>query len=350
MLALTFALSGAVARAGDAAFNDWLDAASADVTSQIAYSAHILPVAGKTPLGEGDIEVLKAMAVVRYVSNRMSVLRYGGLSLIGQSPLTTWEAIQNGAGICGNHAEAAILLARKVGLRARPVQFFRYGADGRQSHIAVEIFARGAWRYFDVSYRTWFLSPGNDELDVASYADIAARGEAVFQRRTDEASLTMVLNRLQDGDALEYLARWPNRIVLVDAGGEVPLRPANARDADGRLNWDIGGLPNYIGRAKNYGVPAGGAISLTLDAGDRPVSQLVFQNPSLACGEGRIVVRRAGKRVVATSPLQALVARGGTLPIPNGRTGEPIRVAIDAPGQAVCAMAFTGISGLIGRT
>lgn len=343
-LAIVTALFAQTAHA-EQGFEDWLDGAYEHVQTEISYAAEVAAdrESGEAHVSAADLEILRAIALVRYVSNRMSPARYGGLSFAGKAPVSTWDAIQNGAGLCGNHAEAAIRLARRLGLEARAVQFYRYGQSGLNSHIVVEIFAGGAWRFFDVSYRTWFLRRGGGELAIASYEDIAASGPDAFERRTDEAALTLVLNRMQRGNVFEYLSPWPQRFVLVDMGGEARFKLSDTDDA---LSWDLRGVPNYVGRAYEYGRPAGAALTIALDTGGHVLKGLEFRLPSLGCGEGWIVVRAPDSGVLARKSLQDVAKADGVVAFSRPHHGATLKVSVESKSTEVCHMAFAGVSGM----
>ncbi|WP_186418066.1 transglutaminase domain-containing protein [Bosea sp. CS1GBMeth4] len=189
-------------------------------------------------------ELFKAFAAVEganAVRAALSTGRYSYLLARAKSrlPTNSETCLEEGAGICGNHVEAFLAIMEALGVKARPVQFF-YSTEGmRESHIAVEVFFLGGWRFIDVTWGFAVPREGGG-IQFKSLEEIRANpdGEGL-ENAFDAWSLFARANR---GDPLAYLRR-PELDVLVDGKGLVTVSVPDGPEMIERFEH----LPNYVG-------------------------------------------------------------------------------------------------------
>ena len=122
-------------------------------------------------------EFFSALATANFVQARMSSLNYSILSVEKKKlPTNVEECLEKRAGICGNHVAAFLEIAKRLGLRARPVEFYFRGDKPQKnhSHICAEVYYGGRWRIFDITWGTYFHKPGG-ALDDLADIDIVTR-------------------------------------------------------------------------------------------------------------------------------------------------------------------------------
>lgn len=134
-----------------------VDRAVEDVRSGVAYAARVLPSA--------DHDYLTALAVTTYVVGHVSAPAYGyRKEVAGESlPTSPEQALEMGAGICGEAATTAIALYDRLGVPAREV-WITYSGGG---HMTVEVYYAGAWHWFDPTFG-FFYGPGADVESIAT--------------------------------------------------------------------------------------------------------------------------------------------------------------------------------------
>ena len=80
-------------------------------------------------------EFFSALATANFVQARMSSLNYSILSVEKKKlPKNVEQCLEKGAGICGNHVAAFLELSKRLGLRARPVEFYFRGDKPQKNH------------------------------------------------------------------------------------------------------------------------------------------------------------------------------------------------------------------------
>lgn len=101
-------------------------------------------------------------ALMDYVHTNVSPTRYAKLT---KKPVTVPEILETKAGICGSQIMTALAIADRIGLKARPVEFYGHTGAARWSHIAIEVWANGGWRFFDITWNTVYRKhPGSRTL------------------------------------------------------------------------------------------------------------------------------------------------------------------------------------------
>ena len=120
-------------------------------------------------------EFITSVSLMNHVQRIVSPLRYSVLAGAGENmPTTVEQCLESRAGICGNQVECFLLLAKQLDLRSRSVEFYMHGEQpsGNSSHIGVEVYFSGGWKFFDVTWGTYFQN-----LDgICSIAEVRENG------------------------------------------------------------------------------------------------------------------------------------------------------------------------------
>jgi len=110
-----------------------------------------------------SVDFVKTSILISQIQSIVSPRKYSELSASGKwLPATVEECLENKAGICGNQVACFLALAEDLELRARPVEFYLHGDEpvGNSSHIGVEVQFSGDWRFFDITWGTFFRRKG----------------------------------------------------------------------------------------------------------------------------------------------------------------------------------------------
>ena len=110
-----------------------------------------------------SVEFVKTSILMSQIQSIVSPRKYSELSTSGKRlPVTVEDCLENKAGICGNQVACFLALAEYLELRARPVEFYLHGDEpaGNSSHIGVEVQFLGDWRFFDITWGTFFRRKG----------------------------------------------------------------------------------------------------------------------------------------------------------------------------------------------
>lgn len=174
--------------------------------------------------------------------------------------------LAEGYGICGNQTALFVALAEKVGLQARPVQFFYYADKMRQSHIAAEVYYGRSWHYFDSTWGTFFLTDAMNPYSVAPASRLA-----------DHKKLTRVENATQPWAYWLRAYNAPDPFAFLDGPfsviynydtGEIALHDVDPESGIISLS----NINNYVGDAQDNGRFTGIALSFPPLAGERDVA------------------------------------------------------------------------------
>jgi hypothetical protein len=325
--------------------DEWVDRAADYVRGEVAYA--VRASGGKRTFSPGEVEVLLAATAVRYVSNRLSSLRYGFLVRMQgrEAPTSPAMAVELGIGSCGNHIATTHALVRRLGLKTRSVQFYWIGSRGSASHILAEVHAGGAWRLFDVTWGTWFTRSAANPLDIVSYAELEGDRLESFHRHIDVTSPAYVTARLSGIDPFEYLRAWDIKSVVIGMNGTVWL-PGQATDEEDGEQWIPRDAPNFAGRTLDHGELASGTVQLALVSNHGHTRGLVFNDAVVACRKGEVVVTGDG-RAVSRSTLPAGSARSHfRITWPEAVQARTFGVRVESPDDAPCYFVFRSISAL----
>jgi len=209
-------------------------------------------------LNNADKEQLKsfftAISIMNYVQSHISSTQYGFILYYFpiQLPKTLEECFSKGAGICGHHSWAFLVLARKLGLPARSVEFYWTSSNGQpNSHAAVEVKYGGEWRYFDVTWSTFFIPPGRagilNESDVLSFKEVQALSDIETYRITNQSILAYRIHIIAGINVFEYIRK--SRSILFGKEGRIYFEPDKIGD---KLVFTPMHKPNYIGAVLDY--------------------------------------------------------------------------------------------------
>lgn len=235
-------------------------------------------------------------ALMDYVHANVSPTRYANLA---KKPVTVDEILATRAGICGSQITAALAIADRIGLKARPVEMYGSSHGKRWSHIAIEVWANGGWRFFDVTWNTVYRKhPGARTLMSIT----GLRRLSVEQRLEHKDTIG------DDPWRDEYTRRYGDVFTYVTAdediviGGNGTYRLPRLGDHF-RVGVDV---PNYIGSLRTYGERHSN-LRMRLDG-------LTVQSVTL-----KVQVLGAGGHVIArseTTASQAITPETRTVTLP----------------------------------
>ncbi|KAF7276585.1 hypothetical protein GWI33_010058 [Rhynchophorus ferrugineus] len=97
---------------------------------------------------------------------------------------TAIEAFEQKKGVCQDHAQVFVAMARYLGFPARYVSGYLYVEDGNHlaSHAWAEVYLDGKWHCYDVSNQLFTpkchvqLAVGRDYADVAPIRGVRSQG------------------------------------------------------------------------------------------------------------------------------------------------------------------------------
>jgi len=292
------------------------DAAVASVRQQMDY------LGGSRPGLSRDY--VAAVATMNHVQSELSSLRYAVLSTAGKPvPGTVEECFRLKAGICGNHIAAFLEIARRLEIRARPVEFYLHGETPGENHnhICVEVFYRERWRLLDVTWGTVFRRPGGAVDELVSIAEIRKDPRSRRWAVTNQADLWYQHWKASGLDPLEYVD-YRELDVLRGRAGTIRLA---ARLTDAGQQYQPVHQPGYLGR--NDAGRDFGAITLTLLGVHAGARELRIQVSGVA-GSGTLVVadQAGGEASVSLEQLQG--GKETALELTGLKVGETLDVHV----------------------
>ena len=279
-------------------------------------------------------EFFSALVTANFVQARVSSLNYSILSLEKKIlPTSVEQCLEKRAGICGNHVAAFLEISQRLGLRARPVEFYFRGDQPQKnhSHICVEVFYRGQWRLFDITWGTYFPIPGSRRDDLADVTRLRS------DRRSRDWAITNQTNPwyqqwiASNLDPLEYLDA-PQLDILRGRRGTILLR-VSARDGDREIFRPVH-QPNFVGR--NQAHQDFGPVVVLLENPNSKAT-VVYMNILGLAGKGSLVLFCDEKR--HTTPFVDIKS-GQTLEI---RLPQPVgrqRIRLEARPEKAGGVAY----------
>ena len=248
-------------------------------------------------------DFFSSLATVNFVQSRLSSLNYSQRATAEQKlPTSVEECLQLNAGICGNHVATFLKIARRLELRARPVEFYFRGErpDTNHSHICAEVFYKKRWRLFDITWGTFFRRPGNDLDDLAGIEELRSHRMSRAWAITNQSDLWYQQWTATGLDPLEYLDH--SRVdILRGRNGTIHLEAAD-RNATSAV-YQPRHQPNFVGR--NSADRDYGPLTMQLEA--PPAGANVLQLEVLGrAGSGELVVSCGPQR--STIPFDDLPA------------------------------------------
>lgn len=259
-------------------------------------------------------EYLYAMSTMNYVQGRLSAANYSRLQRDRNlhAVLDAEKALELQAGLCNTHVDVFDKIIKKCQpqLKCRAVEFYLHEeqAGKNRTHIVAEVFYKGSWRLFDVTWGTVFLRPGAKSADdLLSWNEIHALVEAKKPWR--ELASTNVHN---DGyrrylyakvDPLDHFA-WADTDVLVEPIGTIQLRPdaAKSKYSFESIANNVGFVADVCGNMRD--------IRMQLDpralgSGKPKTLEIAFAGAG-NYGDGATFRINGGKRVLREVPLDEI--------------------------------------------
>ena len=239
-------------------------------------------------------DFFSSLATANFVQSRLSSLNYSVRSVAKEPlPANVEECLKWNAGICGNHVAAFLEIAQRLGLRARPVEFYFRGAQPAKnhSHICVEVFYDKRWRLFDITWGTYFREPGGTLDNLVDIETLRGSPHARDWAVTNQSDLWYQQWTASGLDPLEYLdhARVD---ILRGRQGTIHLEAID--QAPDRAIYQPRHQPNFVGRNradKDYG-----AITVQLES--PPAKARVLQLEVLGfAGNGTLTVTSGSQRL-----------------------------------------------------
>jgi hypothetical protein len=262
-----------------------------------------------------------AISTLNYVQSHISSTQYGYLSSTdpGSLPVSVEECLIQNAGICGNQVEAFMLLVTRLGLQARSVKFFWENRDGKAvSHIAAEVKFGGKWRYFDVTWGTFFVSrpetvDRTHGYDILAFDEVMALREPAKHRITNQSALSYWL-QIQSGlDPFEYIKA--NKSILFGENGSVRLVPKREGTI---VHYFPDNKPDFFGLYPDHSTGTFGMTSVVLGNLVNPTKVEIASSRSGCAKNGMIRLKGAKKAM--------------EVPLPS-RAGEIIEISSPEPAE-----------------
>ncbi|WP_338880505.1 transglutaminase domain-containing protein [Achromobacter veterisilvae] len=216
----------------------------------------------------GQREIFMVLEAMNLVQDTASSARYAwyqhqlGVKFVPPNSTEQEVCLESGFGICGNHQLVFLDLMEKVGIPARPVNFWYTDRklNKRANHAAVEVHIAGKWRYVDVTWGTIWLRQKRDPLSALTVEEVL-KGEG--QRLTGATNTWYLVQRQHNVDPFSYLQA--SDVQMTRSGGMLKLSLSDQPET-------FNGLPNYVGSppdsdALSYSVrqrEAGGQLEIAM--------------------------------------------------------------------------------------
>ncbi|MBI3409378.1 MAG: hypothetical protein HY040_13640 [Planctomycetes bacterium] len=248
----------------------------------------------------------QALALVNWIQTNVNTAQYGYLILEkAELPQTRQDCVLQRAGICGNQTEVFLALAKEVGLTVRTVQvFWDSPSCGPSSHISVEVFYGGKWRFFDLSFGTYFqaLAKSGEAPpvhEILSFREARNLPEPQLRKLTNQISPAYLSYLNRGDDPFEYLAMGHS--VLSGKNGTIHLTAAKS-DTDKspaagkkRRVFAPDGIADFFGHVPDY--PGGPIGTTTVSLADPGTAATVTIRVRNSAGTGAVHVSWGNERV-----------------------------------------------------
>ncbi|MEC9096982.1 MAG: transglutaminase domain-containing protein [Planctomycetota bacterium] len=231
-----------------------------------------------------SVEFVKTSILMSQIQSIVSPRKYSELSASGKGlPVTVEDCLESKAGICGNQVACFLALAEHLKLRARPVEFYLHGDEPsvNSSHIGVEVQFSGDWRFFDITWGTFFRRKGN----ILSISQVLKMGtDARRWAITNELDQWYLHWKNAGLDPLVYVDH-PRMDMLRGRQGNIRIFPVDS-------NYTPVHQPAYVGLNslhKDYG-----PLGITLK--DIPFASMSFaMEVTGVAGDGVLVIAQKDK-------------------------------------------------------
>lgn len=195
----------------------------------------------------GEREIFMVLEAMNLTQDMASSARYAwyqhqlGAAFTPPDSADQGICLDNGFGICGNHQSVFLELMAKVGVPARPVNFWYTDTklNERANHAAAEVKIAGKWRYVDITWGTMWLQRKRDPLSALSVEEVL-KGEG--WRLTGSTNTWYLAQRQRNIDPFSYL--YESDVQITRSGGTLVLHLSNKPET-------FIGLPNYVGKPPN---------------------------------------------------------------------------------------------------
>lgn len=237
-------------------------------TEHAADGILLISESGGQPPPSGQREIFMVLEAMNLVQDTASSARYAwyqhqlGIAFTPPNSTEQEVCLDSGFGICGNHQLVFLELMQRVGVPARPVNFWYTDTalNERANHAAVEVQISGKWRYVDVTWGTIWLRKKDDPLSALSVEEVL-KGEGV--RLTGSTNTWYIVQRQHNVDPFSYLRA--RDLQVTRSGGTLKLQLSCEPET-------FNGLPNYVGTPPNsdalsYSVTkskAGGSLEIAV--------------------------------------------------------------------------------------
>ncbi len=259
-------------------------------------------------------EFFLAQATANFVQARISSLNYAILSAGKKKlPASVEQCLEKRAGICGNHVAAFLEISQRLGLRARPVEFYFRGNKPQEnhSHICVEVFYRGHWRLLDITWGTYFPIPGRRRDDLADVARLRSDRRSRDWAITNQSDLWYQQWITSGLDPLEYLDA-PQMDILRGRRGTIHLR-VSSREGHREMFHPLH-QPNFVGR--NQADQDYGPVVVRLER-PNPKATVVHLDVLGVAGKGSLMIFCGEKRHM--------------IPFADIKSGQRLRIQLSQP-------------------
>lgn len=198
----------------------------------------------KIHLQPDEISILKAIETMELVQNIASSGRYlykkYNSNFSPPSMLNQDLCLSQYFGICGNHQFLFIEILKRIGVKARSVDFYYSINNKKFSHAAAEIKTKNQWVYFDITWGSIWADQPNNYFKLKSIHDIL-KGKG--NRITSINSWHVAQIQLHQ-DMFSYLTAKDMQL-LIDKGGIIVVKFFNNA-------VDFSHRPNYFGKTLEH--------------------------------------------------------------------------------------------------
>jgi hypothetical protein len=272
--------------------------------------------------GHGSRADRLAWAIHRYVQRRISPSRNVELPA-SERPNTVEEALRTGAGSCGNSSAVALAIAKRVGLRARPVQFY-YALGGKPaSHMAWEAWVDGGWQFHDAVQNAVYPARSGRLLSIRQLWRMPARVRLEHFDTGPGRYRNKVVPAVHGfGERLRYLIASSEAVIggtgTVNAWRVHSSYPATPN------------RPDYVGITHRDGTPGSFSTNLALRFRRLRAAYLRVAITGTSCTTGQLM---AQSQITTTRPVATTTATV-TLPV----RGTVARLSV----KGGCAVVISG--------
>lgn len=241
---------------------------------------------------------LEAMSMIR---ERLNIFNFAVLQTATRAiPSDLDDAFEKQAAICGHQVAGFLDLLRSVNLCARSVQLYGNTSSGQPiSHISCEVLLGGKFRLFDVTSAAVFVDAKNagrtpTYRDLLSFDELMAMPSGKFHCVANplDGWRSRFPANTEFHDMAYFAARKPSAISW-SIGMSGAIRPLLIDNQSYGRRITTVGIPNFLGRADDHGVPVTRGRGI----------ELIVEDP-LTPGELYVELTAVQKPTTTTASLQ----------------------------------------------